>query len=293
MNLQDVAHMPHVEGYVQLTDVDPGSAELEVTTRVHQSGGGAGRKARYSRHPLHDQLAGSAPDGRLRRIPIRVMFDRPEHNLHARYQAWSDSYEHGPCCVGNGEVAARLDGAQAVWKSTLCAGPELCPAVREKKLDCALEVRLRVMIDGQPDPLQTWVVRSKSENSHHSLMGALVHLRAMFGGLRHLPLELTTYQMSTRASNYQPFTCLWLGLRDGTSIQDAMALKSDCSAEVEAMGAAALRAWNGAITGPGGVVEDRVNPVDAFQEPGPADRDTATASLFAEAVDAAKSAGHS
>ncbi len=291
MKIQYIDMLPHIEGHIHLapSDYAQEAGSFELCARTHRATVGPYEPRRRAMHPLHHKLADEALGGKLRSIPVRVLFDTPEHNVHVRYQAWSDSYEHGPGCVGNGEAARRLDPQLGTWSHAVCRGPTLCPAVRHGTLRCSIEVRLRVVVDGQSDPLATWVVSSSSENSYRSLLGTLTHLRAMFAGLRHLPLELATYRMSTRASNFEAFDCIQVRMRQGISLAQAHNLAPAPNEHVERLGAVALAAWTTESEGEA----DQAAPTDvtaAMCSAVPADSATprSAGSLFAIALSVAR-----
>jgi hypothetical protein len=92
-------------------------------------------------HPLHQALSEQAQNGKIRAIPIQLLFNDSELNLRAEYSAF-DRNNGRPVCVGNGETARRVTsqgmeeigvhgsrplsagqgaGLQAVW-SAQCPG---------------------------------------------------------------------------------------------------------------------------------------------------------------------------
>ena len=58
-------------------------------------------------HPLHQQYSEQAANGKLRAIPVRLLFNDSELNLRAEYSAF-DRSSGRPVCVGNGETARRV-----------------------------------------------------------------------------------------------------------------------------------------------------------------------------------------
>ena len=74
-------------------------------------------------HPLNEELR-NGPDGKLRSVPIRLLFNEPELNFRADYSLF-DRNTGRPLCVGNGETCKRLtkDGIQ----SLPCPSPDGCP----------------------------------------------------------------------------------------------------------------------------------------------------------------------
>ena len=56
-------------------------------------------------HPVDEELR-KAQDGKIRRIPIRLLFNAPELNFRAEYCLF-DRQTGRPVCVGNGETCKR------------------------------------------------------------------------------------------------------------------------------------------------------------------------------------------
>ena len=57
-------------------------------------------------HPLNEELR-KGQDGKLRSIPIRLLFNEPDLNFRADYSLF-DRTTGRPLCVGNGETCKRL-----------------------------------------------------------------------------------------------------------------------------------------------------------------------------------------
>jgi hypothetical protein len=76
-------------------------------------------------HPLNEELR-NGQDGKLRSIPIRLLFNEPDLNFRADYTLF-DRTTGRPVCVGNGETCKRLtkDGIQ----SLPCPSPDGCSLV--------------------------------------------------------------------------------------------------------------------------------------------------------------------
>jgi hypothetical protein len=56
---------------------------------------------------LHQALSEQAQNGKIRAIPIQLLFNDSELNLRAEYSAF-DRNNGRPVCVGNGETARRV-----------------------------------------------------------------------------------------------------------------------------------------------------------------------------------------
>ncbi|SOB77848.1 hypothetical protein SAMN04488490_3682 [Marinobacter sp. LV10R510-11A] len=58
-------------------------------------------------HPLDEELRKDAPNGKLRTIPVSMLFNEADLNLRAEY-TMSDRKSGRPMCVGNGDTCRRL-----------------------------------------------------------------------------------------------------------------------------------------------------------------------------------------
>jgi hypothetical protein len=106
---------------------------FSLTTQVQSRDG-------WLLHPLHQALSEQAQNGKIRAIPIQLLFNDSELNLRAEYSAF-DRNNGRPVCVGNGDgttghqsghgrdwlhgsrplSAGQGAGLQAVW-SAQCPG---------------------------------------------------------------------------------------------------------------------------------------------------------------------------
>lgn len=136
-------------------------------------------------HPLDDVLKKDA-GGKLRTIPVRVLFNDPALNLRADYSLFDRSTGR-PVCVGNGDTCRRSgnDGIEALP----CAGPDACKFADG---ECKAYARFNVMIgDGEDDALGSFVLRTTSFNTIRTLAARLQYFSAVSGGrLACMPLEL-------------------------------------------------------------------------------------------------------
>ena len=73
--------------------------QFTLTTQVQNRDG-------WMLHPLNESLRKAAP-GKLRAIPVRVLFNDPHLNLRAEYSLF-DRETGRPVCVGNGETCKRV-----------------------------------------------------------------------------------------------------------------------------------------------------------------------------------------
>ena len=110
-------------------------------------------------HPLNEELR-NGQDGKLRSIPIRLLFNEPDLNFRADYSLF-DRNTGRPVCVGNGETCKRLtkDGIQ----SLPCPSPNGCSLALGHA--CKPYGRLNVVI-GDDDPLGSFVFRTTGLQQH-------------------------------------------------------------------------------------------------------------------------------
>lgn len=168
-------------------------------------------------HPLDEQLR-QAQGGKLRRIPIRLLFNDPALNLRAEY-ALFDRDTARPVCVGDGEQCKRRtrDG----MATHPCPSPDSCALAEGGR--CKPYGRLNVVI-GDDDPLGSFIFRTTGFNSIRTLAARLEYFRAISGDrLAYLPLELRLRGKSTRQSHGTPIYYVDLTLRDGMSLQECLA----------------------------------------------------------------------
>lgn len=169
-------------------------------------------------HPLHNQLLDSSANGKLRSIPVRLLFNDPALNLRAAYSAF-DRTTGRPVCAGDGQTARRSsdEGVQ----SLPCPSPQGCGF--GQVWGCKLFGRLNVQIEGQDDPLGSFIFRSTGYNSVRTLAARLSYFNAVSAGLsRYLPLALRLRGKSTTLSHRTPVYYVDLTLREGKSLTDAV-----------------------------------------------------------------------
>lgn len=169
-------------------------------------------------HPLQSQLAESAPNGKLRAIPIKLLFNAPDLNLRAQYSLFDRSTGR-PVCVGDGQTARRVmpEGMQTV----ACPAPQGCPFGRDA--GCRLLGRLNVQVEGQDDELGTFIFRTTGYNSVRTLAARLAYFDAVSGGNgKHLPLLVRLRGKSTTLSHRTPVYYADLTLREGETLPGAV-----------------------------------------------------------------------
>ena len=167
-------------------------------------------------HPLNEELR-NGQDGKLRSIPIRLLFNEPDLNFRADYSLF-DRATVRPRCVGNGETCKRLakDGIQ----SLPCPSPDGCSLAQGHA--CKPYGRLNVVI-GDDDPLGSFVFRTTGFNSIRTLAARLQYFSAISGNrLACLPLELRLRGKSTRQSHGTPIFYVDITVRSGLSLENAL-----------------------------------------------------------------------
>ena len=203
-----------------------------ITTQVQQRG-------EWILHPLHNSLIAQQDGGKLRSIPVTLLFNDTDLNLRAEYSLF-DRTTGRPVCVGNGEVARR--STQEGFKSIPCPGPQNCALGSE--LGCKPYGRLNVQIEGQEDDLGSFMFRTTGYNSIRTLAARLQYLNAVSGGrARHVPLSLKLRAKSTTQSHRAPVYYVDIVIRDGIdskqALMQAKELADQSGEYVEALEAAA------------------------------------------------------
>ncbi|WP_244814731.1 phage capsid protein [Caballeronia sp. Lep1P3] len=167
-------------------------------------------------HPLNEMLRKAIP-GKLRSIPVRMLFNDPDLNLRAEYSLF-DRKSGRPVCVGDGEICRRFtDGGIATLG---CPTPESCEFGEVS--GCKPYGRLTVTI-GDEDELGSFIFRTTSYNSIRTLSARLQYFNAVSGGLLAcLPLELKLRGKSTTQSYRSAIYYVDLGVRTGSNLEEAI-----------------------------------------------------------------------
>ncbi|MGU1385334.1 hydrolase or metal-binding protein [Pseudomonas aeruginosa] len=167
-------------------------------------------------HPLDEELR-KAQEGKIRRIPIRLLFNAPELNFRAEYCLF-DRQTGRPVCVGNGETCKRR--GQDGIASLPCPSPDACPLAKGGA--CKPYGRLNVVI-GDEDTLGSFVFRTTGFNSIRTLAARLQYLQAISGNrLACLALELRLRGKSTRQSYGSPIYYVDITVRSGMAMEVAL-----------------------------------------------------------------------
>lgn len=181
-------------------------------------------------HPLNEALR-KATTGKLRSIPVKMLFNDPDLNLRAEYSLF-DRKTGRPVCVGNGETCRRvIDGGITTMG---CPTPDGC-AFGESG-GCKPFGRLNVAI-GEEDELGSFIFRTTSYNSIRTLSARLHYFSAVSGGLLAcLPLELKLRGKSTTQSFRSAIYYVDLGVRAGSTLEESIGQAHELDARRRASG---------------------------------------------------------
>lgn len=168
-------------------------------------------------HPFDEGLR-KGQGGKIRSIPIQLLFNDPELSFRAEYSLF-DRNTGRPLCVGNGETCKRR--SEEGIQSLPCPSPDACPLAQGHA--CKPYGRLNVSI-GDDDPLGCFVFRTTGFNSIRTLVARLRYFQAISGDrLSCLPLELRLRGKSTRQSHGAPIFYVDITPRSGMSIEEMLA----------------------------------------------------------------------
>jgi len=185
--------------------------QFTITTQVQNRDG-------WVPHPLDEELRTASGNGKLRAIPVRLLFSDPDLNLRAEYTLFDRSTGR-PVCVGNGETCRRA--TESGIQTLPCPSPEGCPLAAGGL--CKPYGRLNVKI-GDDDELGTFVFRTTGFNSIRTLAARLMYYQAVSGNLLPcLPLELRLRGKSTTQSHRAPIYYVDLTIREGLIFEAAIA----------------------------------------------------------------------
>ncbi len=234
MQIQKITPLPEPDAIVTPMLIGGQTPHLQLTATHHEPGMERAEKAYVlAPHPLQQSL------GLDNCMSVRVLFDKPENNVLARYEAWGETTKTGPLCVGNGQTAKILNTQELRYEQVVCRGPELCPVMREGKLQCSMAVRLFL----QPEMAQSHLLhlRASSGSAYRALLSDLQKARAEHGHLRGLTFSLGVQRKSSRASGFDayPVPRLTVALDQNSS------MPSD--PEWEAHGDAIAATWYGEV----------------------------------------------
>ena len=220
--------------------------QFTITTQVRGKDG-------WLTHPVDEALRSHSANQKLRSIPVSVLFDQADLNLRADYSLF-DRQTGRLMCVGNGDVCRRHTPEGV--KTLDCPSPTHCE-LAQGGLACKLYGRLHVRVDtregervGEPqqagnvshgsqaadeslpdfipslgdDDIGSFVFRTTGYNSVRTLAARLQYYQAVSGGkLASMPLELKLRAKSTTMSRGTPIYYADLAVREGLSLQAAVA----------------------------------------------------------------------
>ena len=186
--------------------------QFTLTTQVQNRDG-------WLLHPLDEQLRQeqTTSNGKLRTIPVRMLFNSPELNLRAEYSLF-DRQTGRPLCVGNGKTCRRYtpQGIQHLP----CPSPEACDLARTGQ--CKPYGRLHVIVNDEED-IGTFIFRTTGFNSIRTLAARLSYYQAISGDLLAcLPLQLKLRGKSTTQSHRSAIYYVDLTLRDNHTLAEAL-----------------------------------------------------------------------
>ncbi len=198
--------------------------QFTITTQIQSPEG-------WILHPMNEQLRKDSGEAKLRRIPIRLLFNEPELNFRADYSLF-DRNTGRPMCVGNGETCKRItkEGLQTLP----CPGADLCPLAKGNA--CKPYGRLNVLI-GDADSMESFVFRTTGFNSIRTLIARLHYFKALSNDrLSCLPLELRLRGKSTRMSFGQPIFYADITLREGMTLEETLEAAKQLDEQRQAAG---------------------------------------------------------
>ncbi len=197
--------------------------EFTITSQVQSKDG-------WIAHPLDDRLR-KAAGGKLRSIPVRLLFNDPDLNLRASYCLF-DRQSGRPLCVGDGSNCKRSTSSGI--QSLPCPAPESCEVGAAG--GCKPYGRLNVRI-GDDDDLGGFIFRTTGFNSIRTLATRLKYFDAVSGGrLACLALELRLRGKSTTQSHRSAVYYVDLVTRPGSSLPQVLADARTISEERVAAG---------------------------------------------------------
>lgn len=181
-------------------------------------------------HPYDESLRKSQ-NGKIRSIPIRLLFNEPDLNFRAEYSLF-DRQTGRPVCVGSGETCKRR--TQDGLVSLPCPAPDSCNLAQGGA--CKPYGRLNVLI-GDDDPLGSFMFRTTGFNSIRTLAARLEYFKAVSGNrLACLPLELKLRGKSTRQSHGSAIFYVDMTLRGDQSLEQAIQDAQQLDAHRQAAG---------------------------------------------------------
>lgn len=172
-------------------------------------------------HPFDEGLRKASIGGKLRSIPIRVLFNEPDLNLRAEYSLF-DRATGRPLCTGNGDVCRRYTASGV--ESLPCPSPDSCDLA---KSGCKPYGRLNVLI-GDENEIGSFIFRTTGYNSIRAMAARLTYYKAVSGNLLAcLPLELRLRGKSTTMSHRSAIYYADITVREGMTLEEAITQARD------------------------------------------------------------------
>ncbi|AJG21165.1 hypothetical protein [Cupriavidus basilensis] len=197
--------------------------QFTLTTQVQNRDG-------WLLHPLNESLRKTTP-GKLRSIPVRMLFSDPDLNLRAEYCLF-DRDTGRPVCVGNGERCKRVE--QDAIATLPCPSPDGCQFGGPG--GCKPYGRLNVIV-GDEDEMGSFIFRTTSFNSIRTLAARLRYFSAASGNLLAcLALELKLRGKSTTQSYRSAIYYVDIGVRAGKTLDDTITEARELDARRKAAG---------------------------------------------------------
>ena len=182
-------------------------------------------------HPLDEELRKHSANGKLRSIPVNVLFNEPDLNLRAEYSLFDRSTGR-PLCVGNGETCRR--DTESGVQTLPCPAPDACELARGGA--CKPYGRFNVKI-GNEDDFGTFIFRTTGYNSIRTLAARMHYFKAISGDLlASLPLELRLRGKSTALSRGTPIYYVDLTIREGMTLEEALSEAQETHQQRESLG---------------------------------------------------------
>lgn len=198
--------------------------QFTITTQIQNRDG-------WMLHPFDEALRKASGGGKLRSIPVRVMFNDPDLSLRAEYSLF-DRETGRPVCVGNGETCSRVTNGGV--ESLPCPSPDGCSLGQAK--GCKPYGRLNVVI-GDEDELGSFIFRTTSFNSIRALAARLRYFSAVSGGLlATMPLELKLRGKSTTQSYRSAIYYVDIVVQSGLTLEEAIARAREVDSQRTASG---------------------------------------------------------
>jgi hypothetical protein len=186
------------------------SDEFTITSQVQNRDG-------WVLHPFDEGIRKASMGGKIRSIPVRMLFSDPGLNLRAEYSMFDRSTGR-PMCVGNGDVCRRYTASGV--QSLPCPSPDSCELAKGSM--CKPYGRLNVKV-GDEDELGTFIFRTTGYNSIRTLAARLAYYQAVSGNLLAcMPLEIRLRGKSTTMSHRAPVYYVDLTVREGTTLEEAI-----------------------------------------------------------------------